>query len=108
LKKYEAIVILNERKVDNNGQAYIQKMAQKLKELGAEDIKQESLGRKQFARAIGKKTSGIYWYFTFQAEPDKIAPFKSLYKLEEAVIRMVVYNYEVPENLKTLDMAGAE
>lgn len=104
MKKYESIFILNDRKFDDGGQAYSAKIEEVLKSLGAENIKSESLGRKQFARPIGKKTSGLYWDFIFEANPESVEEFLDKFRLEDCVIRQVVYNYDVPAEPVTLQL----
>ena len=103
MKKYESIFILNDRKLEDGGVSFAQKVEAALKELGAENLSNESMGRKQFARAIGKRTSGLYWSFVFDLAPTEVAAFEDNFRLEDAVLRQVVYAYDVPENAITLN-----
>ena len=104
MRKYEAIFILNDRKFDDGGKAYAGKVEEILKACGASDVSHETMGRKQFARPIGKRTSGTYWSFIFNMEPARVAEFQDKFTLEEAVLRVVVFNYEKPEQPKTLQL----
>ena len=62
------------------------------------------MGRKQFARPIGKRTSGLYLRFFFNLPEEKVAELIDAYRLDNTILRTVVYNYEIPENPVTLDL----
>jgi len=97
LKTYEAVFILDERQFDDEGKAFAQKVIDKITELGGSERKTESLGRRQFARPIGKQTSGIYWDFIFDLPSSQVNTLKEEYRLMESVLRMSVFLYEAPE-----------
>jgi ribosomal protein S6 len=105
LKKYESIFILNDRKFDDGGDAFSQKVEEALKACDAKGIKKDSLGRKQFARPIGKRTHGLYWSYTFTMTPDQVENFQDKFRLEENVLRHVVFIYDKPEGeIRTLQL----
>ena len=106
MKKYESIFILNDRKCEDGGKAYAKKVEEILAEVGATNVTSESMGRKQFARPIGKRTSGLYWSFIFELAADKVVEFQDKFRLEEVVLRQVVYTYDKPENAVTLDLSS--
>ena len=103
MKKYESIFILNDRKLEDGGISYAAKVEETLKALGAENISNGTMGRKQFARPIGKRTSGLYWSFVFDLSPEKVSEFEDNYRLEDVVLRQVVYVYDVPAEPVTLN-----
>jgi ribosomal protein S6 len=55
------------------------------------------MGRKQFAREIKKKKTGIYLDIIHEMDADKVIELREKYRLNESVLRMQVYNYDRPE-----------
>ena len=105
MKKYEAVFILNDRKFDDGGEAFSTKVVETLGQCEAVNVKKESLGRKAFARNIGKRTHGIYWCFYFDMAPGQVEDFQDKFRLEEHILRHVVYLYDKPEGeIRTLDL----
>ena len=104
MKKYDAIFIINDRKFDDGGDAFAKKVEETILGLGGADVKINNMGRKQFARPIGKRTSGVYLRFFFELDPAKVSEVSEAFRLENAVLRTVVYNYDIPENPVTLDL----
>ncbi len=97
MKKYEAILILDDRKVEGNGNAFVKDMEPVFKEFGATTFDAESMGRKQFAYPIKKKTAGTYWNIFFDLEEDKIEELKARYRLAQPVLRFTVFVDDAPE-----------
>ena len=104
MKKYDAIFIINDRKFEDGGEAFAKKVEETIVGLGGADVTVTNMGRKQFARPIGKRTSGVYLRFFFDLNPDNVAELVESFRLENAVLRTVVYNYDIPENAVTLDL----
>ena len=105
MKKYEAVFILNDRKFDDGGEAFSEKIIEVLKQCGAEGITKASMGRRLFARPIGKRTHGLYWNLHFTMSPDQVENFQDKYRLEERVLRQVVYLDTKPEGeIRTLNL----
>ena len=99
MKKYESIFILDERQVEDQGKAFSEEMAELIKSLGGVVDEIIAMGRRQFARKIGKKKSGIYYDFVFAMEEDKVASVKDKYRLDQRVLRMQTLMYD--ERAKT-------
>jgi small subunit ribosomal protein S6 len=99
LKKYESIFILDERQVEDQGKMFSEEMAELIKSLGGSLEETIPMGRRQFARKIGKKKSGIYYDFVFSMEEDKVASVKDKYRLDPRVLRMQNFIYD--ERVKT-------
>lgn len=97
LKKYEAVFILDIRKVDDEGEAFSKEFAEMIKNSGGEMHECVSLGRKQFARELNKRKAGIYWNYIFSTSPEVADGIQEKYKLDERVLRILVINYERPE-----------
>ena len=69
LKKYEAIFILDIRKVDDEGAAISGEIAALIQKWGGEMVQSASLGRRQFAYEIKKRKGGIKifgWHFALK------------------------------------------
>jgi len=97
LKKYEAVFILDIRKVDDEGEGFSKELSELFKQWGGEMVESVSMGRKQFATEIKKRKAGIYWNYVFNLEPGKADELKSYYKLDERVVRSLIINYNRPE-----------
>jgi small subunit ribosomal protein S6 len=96
LKKYEAIFIMDIRKVDDEGTAVSNEIAALIEKWGGEMIKSESLGRRQFAYEIKKRKGGIYWNYVFTASSEKIEELKENFRLDERVLRNMIINFDRP------------
>ena len=101
MKKYEAVFILDIRKVDDEGEAFSKEFAGLIESLGGKMEAAASLGRKQFTYDINKRKAGIYWDFLFELDPLKVIEIKNKYKLNETVLRNLILISERPENAPT-------
>ena len=99
MKKYEAVYILDIRKVDDEGEAFSREFCALVESLGGKIASATNLGRKQFTYDINKRKSGIYWDFMFELDPLKLADIKNKYKLNEKVLRELTIISERPEGL---------
>lgn len=99
MKKYESVFILDERQVEDQGKAFSEEMAVLIKSLGGTLEETIPMGRRQFARKIGKKKSGIYYDFVYSIEEDKVGSVKDKYRLDPRVLRMQNFIYD--ERAKT-------
>jgi len=97
LKKYEAIFILDIRKVDDDGAVISSEIETLIKKWGGEMIKSISLGRRQFAYEVKKRKGGIYWNYVFTALPDKVKDLKENFRLDERVLRNMIINFDRPD-----------
>jgi small subunit ribosomal protein S6 len=98
LKKYEGVFIIDVRKVDDEGKALTEELKSFIESSGGKMIETIEMGRKQFAREINKRKAGIYWNYVFELTPDKVIEIKERYRLNDKVIRIMIINYERPEN----------
>ena len=98
MKKYETIVILDERRIKDDGKEFLAEIGKLITDkLGGKLIEGVVMGKKQFAREIKKRKTGIYLSVIHEMEPDKISLLSENYKLNETVLRMQSYNYDKPE-----------
>jgi len=96
LGKYEAVFILDEKKLDDHGDAFIRDVAKVIKGLGGQVHEKNSMGRKQFARPIRNMRAGSYWGLIFDLDPAQLRTFQDTYRHEEVVLRLEVFRYEPP------------
>ncbi|MFW5802314.1 MAG: 30S ribosomal protein S6 [Verrucomicrobiota bacterium] len=103
MKTYEAVFILDERYVEDGGEAFAADVEKVIGTLGGKPVEKKSLGRKTFAREIKKKKSGIYWQFVLELAPEKVAELQERYRLNQTVMRLEVFLYEEPPaNMPTM------
>ena len=108
MRTYETVVILDDRRVHDEGVAYGDEFAAMLVAAGGEVIRKKALGRKQFAREMRKRKTGYYWDFIFKLAPDIAATLSDKYKLDERVLRLKCFLYDRPQDPYHLDDAPKE
>ena len=96
MRTYEAVVVLDEKRLDDDGTAFSKEIASHVKSLGGRVKEANLLGRKSFVRAIGKRRAGTYWTFLLALDPSKIVTFRDRYRLNSAVLRLQVFAREEP------------
>ena len=94
MRKYEAVFILDPRKVEGDGEGFSATVEEAFKELGGTVERVKCLERKTFARPIGRHTMGIYWDYVVSLPPQAVAELKDKYRLNQTVLRLVVFNFE--------------
>ena len=101
MKKYEAVFILDMRKVEDEGKAFSEELGSNLQSWGGNMVEAIAMGRKQFAREINKRKAGIYWNYIFEIDPLKVKEIRNKYRLDERMIRMLIITYDRPENVRS-------
>jgi small subunit ribosomal protein S6 len=97
MNKYEVVFILDPKKVDDGGDAFIAQATQRIEEqLGGKIAETTNMGRKHFARPIGKHRAGVYWDLIIDMNPDQVAALQDSYRLDSAVLRLQVFTYIAP------------
>ena len=97
MKTYEAVFVLDERKFDDQGEAFSLEVVNRIQELGGRLRDRIAMGRRQFARPVKKLNAGVYWDFVFDLDPGEVDALKQTYHLNEAVLRSEVFIFEAPE-----------
>lgn len=106
MKKYEAVFILDERKVEDGGKAFAEEFGKFVADSQGTVDETLSMGRKQFAREIRKRKSGIYWDFVFTMAPAKEAVLRDHFRLDERIVRLQVFHYDRPEGPISMPQEG--
>ena len=97
LKTYETVIILDDHKIQDEGKAFVEEFSSKISGAGGEVKKVTSLGRKQFARQIKKRKTGLYWDFVINLDEKEAVKIPVVYSLDERVLRLQVFIYDRPE-----------
>lgn len=102
MKKYEAVFILDIRKVDDDGDAFSKELIARVEAFGGKIEHAIPLGRRQFTYDIKKRKAGIYWNYILQLDPSKVLELKDKYRLDERVLRNMFVVYERPEGVDAM------
>ena len=94
MRKYEAVFILDPRKVEGNGEAFSASIEETLKANGGTLERVKCLDKKVFAYPIKKQKAGIYWDYVVTMGPDAVAKLKDFYRLNQTVLRLAIFLYE--------------
>ncbi len=94
MKTYETVVILDERKVQDEGKSFAEEYTSQVSGFGGEMIRSRFLGRRQFAREVKKRKNGIYWNFIVDMTEKSVKPLREKYRLDERVLRQVSFIYD--------------
>lgn len=93
MKSYEVVVILDPQKVENNGEAFSKSIEEQIAKLNGTVTRVKCLELRTFARPIKKHTAGIYYDYVVEAEGTFVAAIKDFYRLNAAVLRLVVFDF---------------
>ena len=97
MTKYEAVFILDPKRVEDGGDAFIAQATTRIEEqLGGKVVETTNMGRKHFARPIGKHRAGVYWDLLIDLTPDQVVVLQDSYRLDSAVLRLQVFTYTPP------------
>ncbi len=98
MKTYETVIILDDRKVQDEGKAFIEEFSSAVSRANGEFLRATPLGRKQFARQIKKKKSGFFWDVVFNMNEKEVAEIPDKYRLDERILRLQIFIYDRPED----------
>jgi ribosomal protein S6 len=107
VNRYEAMFILPESVKDEDLKGVLESACEEIKKLDGQIESQTRLGKRPFARKLGKETAGHYVIVTFKLAPDKLSALQARYKLDERIFRVQITRQEKPVPVNT-DKAGAK
>jgi len=93
LAKYEAVFILDPRKIEGNGEAFSGTIEAEIKKIGGEITRIKCLEKKVFARPIGKHNAGVYWDYIVDSDAEFVEKLNEKYQLNSSVLRLAVFHY---------------
>jgi ribosomal protein S6 len=99
LKKYEAIFILDDQRLDDAGTTFLKQAEAFVVAQGGTVVQTTQMGQRQMAHPIRRRRTGVYWSLIFTIAEDKIQVIKDHYKLEEAILRLVIFIDDRPERI---------
>lgn len=103
-QKYETVVILDEKGIGDDGNGFLDEFVQMLKgEFKGKVVKGVNLGRKQFAREMKKRKTGIYLDVVHELKPELEKVLRERFRLDERVLRLQSYTYDRPEQAGTAE-----
>jgi len=97
LKTYETVIILDDRRIQDEGKAFVEEFSSKISRAGGKVVKATSLGRKQFARQMKKRKTGFYWDFVIELEEAEAKKLPEYYNHDERVLRLQTFIYDRPK-----------
>ncbi len=97
MREYEAVVILNDTKFEGGTEPFIDELERYISELGGTVREKESWGRKRFVHPIKQQQGGTYWDLKLELPAEKVETLKQAFRLDERVLRLVVYLDEKKE-----------
>ena len=103
LKKYEAVIILDEHLAEDQGKLFSVEFGTLLKELGGVCETSLPMGRKQFTYEIKKRKTGVYWDFVFDLPEKNVEEIKRKYRLDERILRFRILEYGIRGKKATLE-----
>ena len=93
MKKYEVVTILDPRAVEGNGDAFSDALQAAMKGLGGNVVRVKFFEQRTLSYPIKKRKTGIYWDYVVEAEGTFVAALKDKYRLNQAVLRMAVFDF---------------
>ncbi len=90
MKTYDALYIFVGVAKDDVLEANLEKALAEVTRLGGAVLAKDSLGRRTFARAMGKHENGVYVKVRFELDPLKVAELVKRYALVEDVFRVQI------------------
>ena len=106
MKKYETVLILNQRKVDGDGKKLVNKYEKAIQKEGGRVISTEKQGRCQLATNNDqRRRSGLYWHIVFELDTDHTEALRHRFRRTSGIIRQGIFVYDQPEEsaVTTLD-----
>lgn len=97
MKKYEAVYILDDHRMEDHGEKFVGELTQYIESLGGNVEATETWGRKQLATPIRKRSTGVYWDLEMNLPEDKLVELHEHYRLNDTVLRDVVFIHDRPE-----------
>lgn len=101
MKKYEAVFILDLRKVEDEGKAFSDEFAKLIQSWGGNMVESVAMGRKPFAREIKKRKAGLYWNYVFELDPAKETQIREFFRLDERVVRCMIIVFDRPDQVRS-------
>ena len=91
--KYETLLVLNTKEVDEGNKALIEKFSNLIAQNGTVDNVDE-WGKRRLAYEIDDETEGYYVQIDFTSEPEFPAELDRVYKITSGILRTLIIKKE--------------
>jgi len=102
LKKYEVTLLLDDRKNEDGGAAFIKDVDAQLVKLTGKLVESTGMGRRQVVAPIRKRHSAVYWNLIVELPGDGINHLRDHYRLDERLLRFQAHLYTKPDKVVLL------
>jgi ribosomal protein S6 len=106
MKKYDALYIFVNAPKDEALDKLVEKVGAEITRLGGQLVGSETLGKRNFARPMRKRESGVYIRIRFELAPDKIAALRARYAIMEEVFRVQILSVDERREQMVIDQAA--
>lgn len=89
-RDYEALVILKTAGTEQELARQAAHLEEPIKKVGGSVQSSQSMGRRRLAFRIDRHAEGHYHLLRFQAPTDRVVELERLFKLNEAVVRVMI------------------
>lgn len=96
MKKYEGLFILKPNLSDEEYGKLTAAVVEVITKNGGKVDGKEELGTKDLAYPIKKEKKGRYFLVYFTADTQSITAMERIYKINELILRVVIFIHEVP------------
>ena len=93
MNTYEAVVILTTKISDEEKETVTNKISELISEHG-EVVSVDDWKTKKFAYEVKHETEGAYYLYTFKSNPDFIAEFERVLRIDTSVLKHMVIKKE--------------
>lgn len=94
MKKFETLVILDEKAAEKEGADFQKEFQELITNNGGNILESTLMGKKQFTYPIKKRKAGTYIDFKYEISADKASLPIDKYRLDERVLRLRTYVIE--------------
>lgn len=95
-REYELALIVDTQRPNKEVDEAVTRYEALLGEQGAEVVDVDRWGTRKLAYEIRKRQQGDYTFFQFRAEPSAVANVDRACRLDEAVLRHLILQVEIP------------
>ena len=105
MKKYETVIILDEKGVGDDGASFLAEFENTLKmDLEGKVVESVNMGRRQFAREMRKRKTGIYLDVVHELKPESEKLLREKYRLDDRVLRLQTFVFDRPDNVQKFEI----
>lgn len=102
-REYELALIVDTQRPNKEVDEAVTRYEALLGEQGAEVVDVDRWGTRKLAYEIRKRQQGDYTFFQFRAEPSAVANVDRACRLDEAVLRHLILQVEIPPVVEEAD-----